>query len=103
MDSPANCWVTDSRNMAKDSGVFGGRLGRLAKTGDWVAFRIDFAGLHSLEGIKVLRSDLGFGPGLVNVGGLIYLGDSEKFTFLEVRVDGAPLVPFPGRGESPGV
>jgi hypothetical protein len=103
MDSPANCWVTDSRNIAKDSGVFGGRFGRAAGTGDWVVFKIDFVGLHSLDGVKDLTSGLDFTPELANDGGLIYFGDSEKFTFLEVRVDGAPVEPLPGRGESPGV
>ena len=55
--------------------------------GDWVVFRIDLTGLHSLDGVKTLMSGLVFEE-LVNVGGLINFGESEKLTRLD-RVEGA--------------
>lgn len=68
--------------------------------GDWVAFKIDLVGLHSLDGVNTLRSGLDFEE-LANVGALINFGESEKLTRLE-RVEGA-VEPTSRVPEPPGV
>lgn len=74
--------------MASDSVVNVSTLGDQTGIGDWVAFRIDFVGLEFGDGGIVLTSGADF-MALAKVGGLMYLGHGEKFTFFELRLDGA--------------
>lgn len=53
-----------------------------------VAFKIDFDGLHSLDGGSAFRSGFEFNGVLENDGGLMYLVHGEKLTRFECRVDG---------------
>ena len=72
-------------------------------TGEFVAFRIDFAGLHSFEGGKDLTSGFNFVFEFVNIGGLMYFVHGEKFTRLDCRLEGTPVEILVWREESRGV
>lgn len=67
-------------------------LGDQTGMGDWVAFKIDFVGFESVDGGIVLGSGAAF-MALAKVGGFMYLGHGEKFTFLELRLEG-PVPPM---------
>jgi hypothetical protein len=89
--------------MASDSVVKVSTLGDQTGIGDCVALRIDFAGLEPVDGGLDLRSGTDF-EALVNVGGLMYLGHGEKFTRLELRLEGtASTDPKAAKGDSLGV
>ena len=89
--------------MASDSAVNVSTLGDQTGIGDWVAFKIDFVGLEFGDGGIVLKSGADFME-LANVGGLMYLGHGEKFTFFELRLDGPTCTdPNAEKGDSLGV
>lgn len=71
----------------KDSGVKGSSLTVFMRALVFVAFRIDFEGLHSLDGGNVFRSGFEFNGVLENDGGLMYLVHGEKLTRFDCRVD----------------
>jgi hypothetical protein len=78
-------------------------VGEWVVTGELVCLRIDFAGLHSLEGGSALSSGSGVAAGSVKDGGLIYRVHGEKFTRLDCRLDEAPLGRLVDNGFSRGV
>lgn len=89
--------------MASDSVVNASTLGDQTGIGDWVAFRIDFVGLEFGDGETVFKSGVAF-MALAKVGGLMYLGHGEKFTFFELRLDGpASTDPRAEKDDSLGV
>lgn len=89
--------------MASDSVVNASTLGDQTGIGDWVAFRIDFVGLEFGDGEIILKSGADF-IALAKVGGLMYLGHGEKFTFFELRLDGpASADPSAEKDDSLGV
>ena len=69
----------------------------------FVALRIDFDGLHSLDGGRVFISGFEFHGVLANDGGLIYRVHGEKLTRFDCRVEGSPAEPLTENGEAPGV
>lgn len=92
--------------MMKDSGVWAVTFGEFTGAGEFDGFSIDLEGLHSFDGGRALRSDMGFAIGLAALakeGGLMYFVHGEKFTRFDCRLDGTPFDALVANGDRPGV